>query len=104
MVQLNSFPLGFTADFIRSQKGKKCYGGNDTQILNKFVPLSEGTNDMDIARTRCEDFCSFQNRCWGCSVFCAPNCTWNAVTHCRIRGNWEGKKEHRISQKPGNMT
>ena len=94
--------LGFAIDFIKSENGQKCQKDN-ARILKKFIPTSEGKEYMLAARTKCENYCSDQIECWGCSIFCESNCTWNAVEDCKLVETVNGEVENRITQKPGNI-
>ena len=99
---LSFLELGFSSEFSQHNKGHKCRKGSYS-VLREFIPISEGKDDMLAARSQCENFCSFQDNCWGCSVFCEANCSWSAITNCASHQSWEGEIESGITQKPGNI-
>ena len=75
----------------------------NANILRTFQTISEVQNDIAMTQGLCKTFCSFNHKCWGCSLFCELNCTWNAVEHCESTEPLEAKKEKYITQKPGNI-
>ena len=102
MIILSFLELGFSSEFRQPSKGDKCRKGSNV-VLKDFIPVSEEKNDMIAARSKCEHYCSFQDNCWGCSVFCEGNCSWSAITNCASHQSWEGEIESGITQKPGNI-
>ena len=101
LIILSFLELGFSSEFRQPSKGHKCRKGSNV-VLKDFIPVSEEKNDMIAARSKCEHYCSFQDNCWGCSVFCEGNCSWSAITNCASHQSWEGEIESGITQKPGN--
>ena len=57
--------------------------------------------DAITARNECEEYCSTQENCWGCSVQCGSLCQWNAIPDCGVYDNWTGLIAGDITQKPG---
>ena len=85
---------------MRSEKGFTCYTKDD-DVLKKFLLNSRGTSDAIVSRNECENYCSTQRNCWGCSVNCNKTCQWNALTGCRDQRPWKGLIKGDITQKTG---
>ena len=88
--------LGFT----RSAKGKFCQY-NTVNVLKEFRPSSGAIAEAIKSRDECEEYCSTQESCWGCSVHCASPCQWNAIPACGLNNDWMGLIDGDITQKPG---
>ena len=91
---------------VRSVKGYRCKF-NKASILETFFSYSPSTEDLPIARDRCEDFCRGHDQCWGCSVRCVDaytrdtTCEWNAIKRCNKIVRWTGKITGDVSHKQG---
>ena len=94
---------------VRSVKGYRCNKAtfNKANILKEFSSYSPSTDDLAIARDKCEDFCRDQDQCWGCSVRCVDaytrdtTCEWNAIKRCNKIVRWTGKITGDVSHKQG---
>ena len=81
------------ADFIWSTKGKTCSKMDENQLKEFFVPAirnySGNQNSYYAfnenaygARARCDQYCSQNIICWGCSASCqGTRCKWIAIHH-----------------------
>ena len=94
-LELHAFP----GEFLRSKKGKRC-NKRQHNVLKEFLFQSEAIVDATNSRLECEEYCSYQKDCWGCSVDCDTSCRWNAIPGCGNEETWEGRIEGDISQKP----
>ena len=92
--------LAFPSDFIRSSIGKMC-NIKKQNVLKKFLLDSESLEDATRIRLACEEYCSWRENCWGCSIQCSPSCQWNAISECGSVEDWNGMIEGDITQKPG---
>ena len=86
--------------FVHHAKGGRCEKAN-IDVLNTFHPMSQNEVDMIKAREECENYCFQKEHCWGCSVFCATLCMWNALSDCGEIQNTTGVLFENITQKPG---
>ena len=85
--------------FIRSND-KRC-NIDDESILAKFIPLSDKDSDLITARNNCEEYCLESSVCWGCSISCQNQCTWNAIRNCDSVSIANNTVSGGVTQKPG---
>ena len=69
-------------------------------MIKEFLPSSKDLSDARIARNECEEYCSTDEACWGCSVYCTQLCQWNAIPDCGIYEKWTGLIEGDVTKKP----
>ena len=74
---------------------------NDDLILKTFISRSSNELDLIKVRNKCERYCLGRRVCWGCSLSCQPQCTWNALEECHSITDKKGVVSEEVTQKPG---
>ena len=92
--------LVFPAEFERSVKGKVCSKRN-LNVMKEFLFVNDTLEGAIRARSNCEEFCSWQPTCNGCSIHCTASCQYNAIPDCGKKERWNGMIEGDITQKIG---
>ena len=103
MLKMNSFNFLFQArpsDFIRYPRGARCME-NATAILSKFSMASDDDTNVSLSKNKCEEYCSRNDVCWGCSFSCKQSCQWYAISACDNVLESKGLIDGDISRKPG---
>lgn len=112
--------LPASSTFLHLGKGKYCQN-NHIGLIKAFAPKTSSVADETAAMKACEQYCSTDEKCWGCSVDCVParsanaatgGCgtgkqgNWNAITSCGQFMHWQGLLDGDVSEKRmgGNAT
>ena len=90
----------FPKEFLESETGKKCSKTKDN-VLKEFVPNFGVNADIASLREKCEDYCSKEGKCWGCSLRCESSCQLDALSDCAMQENITESFNVAVIQKPG---
>ena len=74
---------------------------NATAILSTFSIASEDDTNASLSLEKCEEYCSWNEACWGCSFSCKQSCQWYAISACDNVLESKGLIERYVSRKPG---
>ena len=95
----------FPSEFQQKDAGITC-----TNISNKVIKIFDFPNqfllDEDAALQTCQEFCSRNPLCWGCSLICRKESNvcysgkWNAISECTSPERVRVDGRHLTSSKP----
>ena len=87
-------------EFERSVKGEICSKRN-INVMKEFSFVNDTIEGTIRARSNCEEYCSWQPTCIGCSIHCTASCQYNAIPDCGEKEGWNGMIEGDITIKTG---
>ena len=90
----------FKDDFIRL-KGKKMCNNDEVQFMRNFAFPSSDFHNETVALNECENYCSTEYGCWGCSLDCEKGCRWIATSECTEPQNSIDQIDTTVSRRPG---
>ena len=90
----------FPKEFLESETAKKCSKTKDN-VLKEFVTNLGVNADFSSLREKCEDYCSKEEKCWGCSLHCESSCQLDALSDCEMHENTTESFKVSVIQKPG---
>ena len=92
--------LAFSYDFIQSNQSHQCQTSNGN-ALKEFSYKPANTSIVSNDLTKCEEYCSRTQRCWGCIINCDKNCQAYAISSCNNLDKSTSSKNTSILQRPG---